>query len=939
VRRFAILLAAVTLTAGSMVVSPQAPARAAAVRSPQAALSLPDYDVRARALGARALLGETADRAASKRGSGSRFPGGAAVRWSALTGGPRTIVPATGALTEPATGTPAEIAERFVRDNADLYGLDEADLAGLTLAREYASADLGVTHLTFVQEIDGRRLFGADLRIAVDSHNRVVWAGGEVVPGASALSKRSGWRLDAVEGAVAAAASIGAAAEPHVVASKGGAASETVVELGAAFVEPAVARQTLFPLAAGSVRPAWTVLLAERGPGNLYVVTVDAEKGTLLARHNLTRYAGGPTDARFRVFAEDSPQPHLPSVANNPTSVERVLVGLPTGTLAVSPEGWVGSQAVTSGNNVRAQEDRDRNNSGGQMAQGTTDFVFDPALDFPIRTSLPNTEAAIVNLFYWNNVIHDYLYRLGFDEAAGNFQAANFTGQGRGGDAVIADAQDGAGTNNANFSTPPDGGAPRMQMFLWDGGFDGSFDQTIIIHEYVHGLSTRLVGGPDYGFGLTGQQSGGMGEGWSDWYALTMLSQPGDALDAPYAVGAYATRDFNAGVRHFPYSTRMQTNPLTYSDIDPATGDEFGEPSEVHAVGEVWCATLWEIRANFIEAYGFEEGKALVERLVTDGMKFTSVNPSFVDGRDGILVADQVRTGGANQCLIWRGFAKRGVGYGAFALDGTSTSVKESFELPPWCETEGRPSLDSSSYDEDATSLTVSVGDADLAGQSTASVVLTSTSGDSESVALDAVENIPGLFERNMPIQRGGATAGDGTLDVRIGDTITVDYGGATTTARVVRRVSLFEDRLESGTTNWKAGKFQLTTEAAASPTHSWTDSPGAQYADETLYRLQLKPKFDLRGGVGSRLFFRHKYDTEAGYDLCIVEARAKGKDWTILAVFSGRQAQFQPVTLDMSEFDGRAGVKIRFSLVTDQLVHEDGWHIDDVEVQTGRTE
>src|SRR5204863_8219160 len=102
------------------------------------------------------------------------------------------------------------------------------------------------------------------------------------------------------------------------------------------------------------------------------------------------------------------------------------------------------------------------------------------ALDFPIKTNVANTDAAVVNLFYWNNYMHDYLYRLGFDEAAGNFQQQNFTGQGQGGDPVIADAQDGSGTNNANFSTPPDGQSGRMQMFLWDGGYDGDFDQTVV---------------------------------------------------------------------------------------------------------------------------------------------------------------------------------------------------------------------------------------------------------------------------------------------------------------------------------------------------------------------------------------------------------------------------------------------------------------------------
>jgi hypothetical protein len=36
---------------------------------------------------------------------------------------------------------------------------------------------------------------------------------------------------------------------------------------------------------------------------------------------------------------------------------------------------------------------------------------------------------------------------------------------------VQAEAQDGGGTDNANFATPADGSSPRMQMYLWTGGF------------------------------------------------------------------------------------------------------------------------------------------------------------------------------------------------------------------------------------------------------------------------------------------------------------------------------------------------------------------------------------------------------------------------------------------------------------------------------------
>jgi len=152
--------------------------------------------------------------------------------------------------------------------------------------------------------------------------------------------------------------------------------------------------------------------------------------------------------------------------------------------LNASPFGWhdddgvAGAEyTVTRGNNVRAVEDGDANNNGGYSPDGGVNldfqFPFDPA-DPPADYQ----DAAIVNLFYWNNLMHDIFYQYGFDEASGNFQENNYGNGGDQSDMVNADAQDGSGTNNANFSTPPDGGNPRMQMFVWTVGTTIDFEVT-----------------------------------------------------------------------------------------------------------------------------------------------------------------------------------------------------------------------------------------------------------------------------------------------------------------------------------------------------------------------------------------------------------------------------------------------------------------------------
>lgn len=112
--------------------------------------------------------------------------------------------------------------------------------------------------------------------------------------------------------------------------------------------------------------------------------------------------------------------------------------------------------------------------------------------NFPynITAQDPSTyiDAAVTQLFYTSNIIHDLYEVLGFTEAAGNFEAVNTGPGGLGGDAVQLNAQDGSGTNNANFRTPPDGSTttPRMRMYIWTGGDaprDGDFESGIVIHE------------------------------------------------------------------------------------------------------------------------------------------------------------------------------------------------------------------------------------------------------------------------------------------------------------------------------------------------------------------------------------------------------------------------------------------------------------------------
>ena len=181
---------------------------------------------------------------------------------------------------------------------------------------------------------------------------------------------------------------------------------------------------------------------------------------------------------------------------------------------------------TTWGNNVFAHEDWEGRNNW--LSNYRPDAGASKAFDYTYKPKQTTTEdaleeaqkyinATVTQLFYTSNLVHDLYYRYGFTEVAGNFQQHNFGRGGQENDAVIANAQDGSGYNNANFMTPPDGQNGRCRMYLWNTANpyrDGDLEAGIVIHELSHGLSTRLTGGPANSGCLGWGEAGGMGEGW-----------------------------------------------------------------------------------------------------------------------------------------------------------------------------------------------------------------------------------------------------------------------------------------------------------------------------------------------------------------------------------------------------------------------------------------
>jgi extracellular elastinolytic metalloproteinase len=320
-----------------------------------------------------------------------------------------------------------------------------------------------------------------------------------------------------------------------------------------------------------------------------------------------------------------------------------------------------------------------------------------------------NRNQNAAQVFYFVNNWHDHLLAapIGFTQNAGNFQQVNRSGLGAGGDAVVTQTDDGADTadglpdgdhiDNANMDTPPDGQAPTMQMYLQhqpgttypDGDpfspTNVGDEADTVYHEYTHGLSHRLVVDATGVATLGPIQGDAMGEAWSDWYAMDYLVAKGLQKDVKGKVDVVLFQYDGEGValdRTQPMDCKVGSQAAacgggttghlggyTYADY----GNIAGGP-EVHADGEIWGETLWDLRDKL--------GSAKTESLVTRAMELSPSDPSMLDERNAILIADTAVFNGADRNAIWSVFAHRGMGYFAGSLDGGDVSPGADFHTP-----------------------------------------------------------------------------------------------------------------------------------------------------------------------------------------------------------------------------------------------------------------
>jgi subtilisin-like proprotein convertase family protein len=752
-----------------------------------------------------------------------------------------------------------------------------------------------------------------------------------------------------------------------------------------------------FPTDKGEYKLAWQVFVAPRNTSDYWLIRVDAQTGSILGKQNLTitckwnKEEHSIEDHLAEKRATKNTENYVVNKTHKGFEFKPFVIGSasytvikypaespihPGGAPSVHVDPWTMTPGnatslkwhsdpadynFTRGNNVWAQEDRDNNNGTfGIPGNSTTPL---PNLTFPVVYDVTqgplagnNQQAAIVNLFYMNNIVHDIAYRYGFDEVAGNFQNDN---QGRGGagvDYVIADAQDAAGLNNANFSTPADGSRPRMQMFLWNTttpNRDGDLDNGIIAHEYGHGISNRFTGGPANVSCLGNAEQAG--EGWSDYMSLMMGTNWATATVndgvirrgiGTYALGQPIT---GVGIRRFPYSTDMSIYPLTYANLPGS--------AVPHGVGEIWCMMIWEMtweiikQDNFIEtnflnppgAVSTWRGNAAAMKLVMEGMRLQACSPGFVNSRNAILQADQLIFGGRYKCSILKAFAKRGLGVNA--SQGSSGSISDGV---------ADFTVDAGSFNLNPNAATTQPGativytNAVVSGECTpmANFVLRDTLPTTVTYVSGGSYNPANRVVTFSPITLPINSSQNFTT------TVTVNAG------TYFPPVQFINDPVTAIAPNWTATSTTANvwttsgTSVRSAPLAFFT--PNAAVVSDQILRTTGTFTISSNPTAFSSLSFWHRYATEAGFDGGVVEISTNGgATWTDLGPFmSGKRydgtlntgapiggrpafngnsgASFEKTTINLASFAGQT-VSIRFRFGSDGSVGGTGWFIDDI--------
>ncbi len=836
-----------------------------------------------------------------------------------------------------------------------------ADLNDLIITDQNTSRQSGVKN-TYVKQLNnGIEIYNGISSIHTKNNSTVIKVNDRFSYGLASKTKNVAPSISAVEAIQYVVADLGYSLTEklQILDAPTGTDSKQLLSKGGISKQEIPAKLVYHKMEDGTLLLAWNVTIYENGGENWWNIRVDALSGELLEKDNMmvncshgkpnhvcsaknhkvnhladAHKADSPAKTTmvggYRVFA---------TPLSDPTDGARTLENNPDDATA-SPFGWHDTNGAngpefttTRGNNVHAY---DAGNNQGYMPNGGANLVFDYPLDI---NADPNQyeDAGITNIFYWGNKNHDIFYQYGFDEVSGNFQENNYGNGGAGSDYVNINVQS---SNNCNgsFGTPSDGNNPTMNMFICNGR-DGAFNNTTTTHEYGHGVSRRLQAGPSNVSCQNNQEQ--MGEGWSDYLAMVLTIESTDNRNTVRAYGDWFYGNPN-GIRPYRYTTDMAVNSSTYTNISGV--------SVPHGVGNVWASMLWEMTWDLIDQYGFDSdlyngsgGNNISLQLVLEGLKLTPCLPGFVDSRDAILAADQALYGGANQCLIWGAFAKRGLG--ASANQGSSNSVSDgsqAFDLPSTCGGTGctltaNPTSINFTSTGGSNTVAVTSSDAWTASDNASWVTLSPSSGSGNgSITVNAAANTSSATRSaTITITCGSNTA-----------TVNITQNGAVIPCNRQYATVPYSTGFESGSLDqyWCSesensfGRIQVTT--ANTPNSGSYHLTMDVTTNQNLNTNEATLGLNLQGLTSADLSFWWKeFSDENNAEDGVFLSDDGGGSYTKVYDLVGTSNAWQQINLDLAALASTNGLSlnntfvVKFQQRDNYSISTDGFAFDDVSV------